>query len=79
MSEAKQAAVVLLKWIDDLTDPYALALAISQADEACQKAFHASGNVDAAQTALVRRFVESIALDNAGLIRKLNPTPGDAA
>lgn len=73
MGEHNEAAKALLAWIDGLNDPYALALAISQADEASRKALYASGNIEAAQHAYVRRFVESIALDNAGLIRKLTP------
>lgn len=77
MAEHNEAAKVLLAWIDGLSDPTALALAISQADDACTKAFHATGSVEAAQSALCRRFVESIALDNAGLIRKLTETPHD--
>lgn len=71
MAEHHEAAKVLLAWIDGLTDPYALALAISQAEEASLKALHTSCNLEAAQSAYIRRFVESIALDNAGLMRKL--------
>ena len=73
MGDVQKAAAVLLKWMDDYADPAALALAIAQAHEAFVKAFRVSGNADAAQAAFARRFVESIALDNAGLIQKLTP------
>ena len=73
MGDVQKAAAVLLKWMDDYTDPAALALAIAQASEAATKAHRASGNIDSVQSAFARRFVESIALDNMGLIRKLTP------
>lgn len=79
MGEVHQAAAVLLKWMDDYADPEALALAIAQAEKTSRAVHRKTANIDAAQIAYLRRFVESIALDNMGLIRKLTaPANSDA-
>ena len=65
------AAAEILKWMDDLTDPAALALVVAQAREAADKAFALGACREAAEYAMCRRFVESLALDNPGLLRKL--------
>jgi hypothetical protein len=71
MTAPKQQAADLLKWIENMDDPYALALAVAQGREAADKCLAMGAGVDAAELAMCRRFVESIARGNADLLRKL--------
>jgi hypothetical protein len=54
-----------------MSDPGALALAIAQANEAHAKAVSVGACRHGADHAMFRRFVESLALGNADLLRKL--------
>jgi hypothetical protein len=67
----KEAAAAVLAWIDDMSDPGALALAIAQANEARDKALDMGACRHGADHAMFRRFVESLALGNADMLRKL--------
>lgn len=67
----KQAAAEVLEWMDEMSDPYAVSLAISQALEAGEKALNMGGCEAAANHAYCRRFLESLARGNADLLRAL--------
>lgn len=71
--ETDAAAQWLMNWLDALADPFAVALAIAQAEEAHDKCLDVTGHPEAAKTARVRRFLESIAIGNAKLLRSLTP------
>jgi hypothetical protein len=68
------AAAALLAWLDAMDDPKEQALAFAQGEEAALKALIVGGGTDASQRAYVRRWLESLAQNNAGLLAALTPS-----